>query len=40
MGEDGERVRLYNSDGHFIALYRWKEEVREYHLEKMFFPEK
>ena len=40
MGEDGERVRLYNSDGHFIALYRWKEEVREYHLEKMFFHEK
>lgn len=40
MGEDGERVRLYNSAGQFIALYRWKEGVREYHLEKMFFPEK
>lgn len=39
-GEDGERVRLYNSAGQFIALYRRKEEVREYHLEKMFFPEK
>lgn len=38
-GEDGQRVRLYNSAGQFIALYRWKEKVREYHLEKMFFPE-
>lgn len=39
-GEDGRRVRLYDSTGQFIALYRWKEEAREYHLEKMFFPEK
>lgn len=37
--DDGRRVRLCNSAGQFIALYRWKEEVREYHLEKMFFPE-
>lgn len=36
---DGERVRLYDRAGQFIALYRWKEKVREYHLEKMFFPE-
>lgn len=37
--EDGKRIRLYDEAGHFIALYMWKEKVREYHLEKMFFPE-
>lgn len=36
---DGEKVRLYDEEGHFIALYVWKECEREYHLLKMFFPE-
>lgn len=38
-GEDGKRIRLYDETGHFIALYIWKENAGEYHLEKMFFPE-
>ncbi len=38
-GADGERIRLYDRKGQFIALYRWKEAVQEYVLEKMFFPE-
>lgn len=37
---DKERVRLYDREGRFIALYRWREETGEYGLEKMFFPEK
>ena len=37
--KDGVRVRLYGQDGRFIALYRYREEAGEYHLEKMFFPE-
>lgn len=36
---DGQRVRLYDEEGRFIALYQWKECNREYRLVKMFFPE-
>lgn len=36
---DDQKVRLYDERGNFIALYRWKEHKREYHLVKMFFPE-
>lgn len=36
----GERIRLYDSEGRFIALYRWEETEETYRLEKMFFPEK
>lgn len=38
-GSDSRRVRIYDSAGQFIALYRWKKETGECHLEKMFFPE-
>ncbi len=36
---DNERVRLYDREERFIALYRWREKTGEYRLEKMFFPE-
>ena len=37
---DRQRVRLYDKDGHFIALYRRQEEDDSYRIEKMFFPER
>lgn len=36
---DGQTIRLYDRDRHFIALYKWKDERKEYHLLKMFFNE-
>ncbi len=36
---DQENVRLYDEMGHFIALYRFHEKEREYHIVKMFFNE-
>lgn len=36
----GARIRLYDSTGQFIALYKWEETEGTYRLEKMFFPEK
>ena len=36
---DQENVRLYDETGHFIALYRFHEKEREYHIVKMFFNE-
>lgn len=37
---DGTNIRLYDKEGHFIALYKWQEREAGYHLVKMFFPEK
>ena len=37
---DGSLVRLYGSDGQFIALYAWHRQNREYRIKKMFFHEK
>lgn len=37
---DGSLVRLYDSDGQFIALYAWHRQNREYRIKKMFFHEK
>ena len=37
---DGCRVRLYDRDGRFIALYAWKEEKKVFGIVKMFFPER
>lgn len=36
----GGKIRLYDSEGQFIALYKWEETEETYRLEKMFFPEK
>lgn len=36
---DRQTVRLYDEKSRFIALYQWKEEEKEYHIVKMFFPE-
>lgn len=36
---DEQIVRLYDSKERFIALHRWKEKEKEYHIVKMFFPE-
>ena len=34
---DGERVRVYDVDGRFYALYRYEESEKQYRLEKMFY---
>lgn len=34
---DGERVRVYDADGRFYALYRYEESEKQYRLEKMFY---
>ena len=34
---DGERVRVYDADGRFYALYRYGETEKQYRLEKMFY---
>ena len=34
---DGERVRVYDADGSFYALYRYEESEKQYRLEKMFY---
>lgn len=36
---DGEYVRLYDEQGHFIAIYSWQKEKKEYRIVKMFFSE-
>lgn len=35
--EDGANVRVYDEEGHFIALYRYLERKKEYRIVKMFF---
>lgn len=34
---DQEKIRLYDEEGQFIALYKWEEKRREYQIKKMFF---
>lgn len=34
---DGERVRVYDADGRFYALYCYEESEKQYRLEKMFY---
>lgn len=34
---DGERVRVYDADGRFYALYRYEESEKQYRLEKIFY---
>lgn len=34
---DETQVRLYDEEGKFIAIYKWKEKDRQYHIVKMFF---
>ena len=34
---DGERVRVYDANGRFYALYRYEESEKQYRLEKMFY---
>ena len=34
---DGERLRVYDADGRFYALYRYEESEKQYRLEKMFY---
>lgn len=36
---DGECIRLYDEQEHFIGLYNWQEEKKEYRIVKMFFCE-
>ena len=36
---DGECIRVYDEQGHFIGLYNWQEEKKEYRIVKMFFCE-
>ena len=36
-GEDGQLVRVYDSRGRFIALYRYQQKKHIYKNEKMFF---
>lgn len=34
---DGERVRVYDREGHFIGVYSYRKEEQIYRLEKMFY---
>lgn len=36
-GKDGERIRVYGTDGVFLALYRYCGKERRYKVEKMFY---
>ena len=34
-----QQMRLYDSEGYFIGLYRWHEQKQQYMPEKMFVPD-
>lgn len=36
---DGDYMRLYDEQGHFVAIYSWNDEKKEYQIIKMFFCE-
>ncbi|MCI6535856.1 MAG: tRNA pseudouridine(55) synthase TruB [Lachnospiraceae bacterium] len=36
---DGDYMRLYDEQGHFVAIYSWNDEKKEYRIIKMFFCE-
>lgn len=35
--EDGENIRVYGSDGQFLALYSFHKQEKKYRVEKMFY---
>lgn len=36
IGKQGDKLRVYHMDGHFAAVYKWREEKQLYFPEKMF----